>query len=276
MRKSEIEPVTNRSGEVCMSLMLFLVYPRTEGAGEIAVRSEERTRLRALTTFKQELLSALLATLLWGGLVVAPGIAADELTIEPLLDAQGRQLIPGGYVVIESVKYAPSDYRRMVRMGANFQVIRVPLGKIGGWKGVPSDPSYLEQVDTLVRMGKDVEIKTILKLVVYGIRPFGDEQWNRIWHNTDDTQETLMAAWSKIWMRYKGEPAVFGYDLLNEPQRGLDRDYDRCQREQLLPLLRRLTDTMHETSSMHVALVASRHGSAARASLFPFPVRRTG
>jgi len=186
--------------------------------------------------------------LLCGGLATVPGIAADELTVEPLLDEQGRQLIPGGYVVIESVDYAPSDYERMVRMGATFQVIRVPLGKIGGWKGVSSDPSYFDQADKLVRMGTDVGIKTIFKLVVYGIRPFGDQQWDQLWHNTNESQETLMAAWSKIWIRYKDDPSVFGYDLLNEPQRGLDRDYDRCQREQLIPLLRRLADAMHEIS----------------------------
>ena len=63
-----------------------------------------------------------------------------------------------------------------------------------------------------------------------------------------------MAAWSKIWIRYKDEPSVFGYDLFNEPQRGLGRDYDCCQREQLLPLLRRLTDVVHDISPEKWAL----------------------
>ena len=195
-----------------------------------------------------------LALVIGSTFVAVPRGGAEELVTECLLDEQGRQLVPGGYVVMETVPYTPSDYQRMVRMGANFQVVRVPLGRIGGWKGQPPDPSCLQQFDALVRMGKDAGLMTIFKLVVYGIRPFGDEQWNRIWHDTDGTQDTLVAAWSRIWTRYKDEPSVFGYDLLNEPQRGLDRDYDRCQRERLLPLLRRLTDAMHAVSPEKWAL----------------------
>ncbi len=172
----------------------------------------------------------------------------------PLLDERGRQLIVGGFVALENVRYTSDDYRRMVRMGASFQVIRMPAGPIGGWPGVPPDPACLEHFDTLVRLGREAGLQTVFKLVVYGIRPFGHEQWDALWNNTNGTQDTLQAAWSRIWTRYKDEPSVFGYDLLNEPQRGLDTDYERCQRERLLPLLRRLTDALHAISPKKWAL----------------------
>ena len=179
--------------------------------------------------------------------------AADASPRIPLLDEIGRELIAGGYVVITEdskgkVRYAPDDYRRMVRMGANFQVIRTTLGRLGGWPGKEADAEYLEQLDAMVRMGKEVGLKTIFKLVVYDVRPFGHEQWDAIWNNTNGSRNALTAAWRKLWIRYKDEPSVFGYDLLNEPRRGLDKDEERCCREHLLPTLRRLADAMHAVS----------------------------
>ncbi len=179
--------------------------------------------------------------------VAGPARARAEETANAIVrDEQGRQLIPGGFVALESVRYTPDDYRRMVRMGANFQVIRMPLGEIGGWSGVAAKPDALAQFDAMVRMGREAGLRTVFKLVVYGIRPFGNEQWDELWRNTNGRQDALVAAWAKIWTRYRDEPSVFGYDLLNEPQRGLDLDYARTQRERHLPLLRRLSDAMHQ------------------------------
>ena len=197
----------------------------------------------------EELLVAAMIRFFMGCLVVLPtGLKAESSTTAYILDEQGRQLVPGGFVVLENVPYTPDDYQRMVRMGANFQVIRMPVGHIGGWPGVAPDPDALKQFDSMVRMGKEAGMRTIFKLVVYGVRPFGEKQWNAIWRNTDGTQDKIMAAWRKIWIRYKDEPSVFGYDLLNEPQRGVDVNYERCQSKDLLPFLRRMTDSMHAIS----------------------------
>jgi hypothetical protein len=185
--------------------------------------------------------------------LAASALAESGPTGGGLRDEQGREIVPGGYVAITedskgTIRYTPDDYRRMVRMGANFQVIRTTLGRLGGWPGKEADPAYLKQLDDMVRMGREAGLKTVFKLVVYDIRPFGNEQWDAIYCNTNGTQDALLAAWNKVWVRYKHEPSVFGYDLLNEPQRGLDADYERCRRERLLPTLRRLADAMHAVS----------------------------
>ena len=187
-------------------------------------------------------------------LLLAPSVfAQNRLSNIVIHDEQGREIVPGGYVAITedgkgTIHYTPDDYRRMVRMGANFQVIRTTLGRLGGWPGKEGGSTYLAQLDDMVRMGREAGLQTVFKLVVYDIRPFGDAQWDAIYQNTDGTQDALVAAWSKLWIRYKDEPSVFGYDLLNEPQRGLDADEERCCREQLLPTLRRLADAMHAIS----------------------------
>jgi hypothetical protein len=197
-------------------------------------------------------LAAVLAALLLVPLA-ASALAEGGPTGGGIRDEQGREIVPGGYVTITedrkgAIQYIPDDYRRMVRMGANFQVIRTALGRLGGWPGKEADPTYLGQLDAMVRMGREAGLKTVFKLVVYDLRPFGNEQWDALWRNSGGSQDALMAAWNKVWVRYKDEPSVFGYDLLNEPQRGLDADYERCCRERLLPTLRRLADAMHAVS----------------------------
>jgi hypothetical protein len=191
--------------------------------------------------------------------LAATALAENGPANIPIRDAHGRELIPGGYVAITedgkgTIHYTPDDYRRMVRMGANIQVIRTTLGRLGGWPGKQSDPTYLGTLDKMVRDARKAGLQTVFKLVVYDLRPFGQKEWDAIYQNTDGTQDAAVAAWSKLWIRYKDEPSVFGYDLLNEPQRGLDPDEERCCREQLLPTLRRLADAMHAISPAKWAL----------------------
>jgi len=178
-----------------------------------------------------------------------------EIPNIPLLDENGRQLIPGGFVVLEKVPYTTEDYKRMVRMGANFQVIRMPVGMIGGWPGTEEDPAILKQFDDYVRMGKEAGLQTIFKMVFYGIQPHVEnKKWEMIWSNTEGTQDKILAGWTRIWERYKDEPTVFGYDLLNEPARGMTNDYERIQAEQNFPFQRRMTDAMHAISPEKWAL----------------------
>ncbi len=179
-------------------------------------------------------------------------VSGQEITrggkVPRLLDEQGRELVPGGYVVLEKINYSRDDYRRMVRMGANFQVIRLPVGLVGGWPGTEADPKAMEHLDELVLLGKEAGLRTIFKLVFYGVPPFGDEQWDWIWNDRDGIQERIIGGWSLIWERYKDEESVYGYDLLNEPAKGLNGDYERIQHDKLLPLLRRMTDRMRKIS----------------------------
>ncbi len=196
--------------------------------------------------------------LLIASLLVTLTVSAQAAN-RPILDETGREVISGGYVAITEdrkgvIRYTADDYRRMARMGANFQVVRVSLGRLGGWPGKDADPTYLAQLDDMVRMGKEAGLQTIFKLVVYGINPFGDKQWSELWANTNGCQDALLAASSKLWTHYRHETAVFGYDVLNEPKRGLATDKQVLIRENLLPTLRRLVDALHTISPHKWAL----------------------
>ena len=170
-------------------------------------------------------------------------------------DEQGRHFIPRGFVVVTEdavgpVEYHREDYQRMVRCGANFQVIRLTLGQLGGWPGTQVHKDYLQQVDTLVGLGREAGLRTALKMTVYGTPGFGSgEGWTRLWLNENREQDYLIKAWRVIWERYRDDPSVFGYDLLNEPFRGtLAEDYQQVTETRLIPLYRKLIEELRKVS----------------------------
>ncbi|MGF7120240.1 glycoside hydrolase family 5 protein [Rhodococcus sp. BE178] len=69
------------------------------------------------------------------------------------------------------------------------------------------------------------------------ISPAGGRAFTNFYYDTDDVQEHLVQAWAMLAGKFKDEPAVAGYDLLNEPNFGesapltssllLGRFYDR-------------------------------------------------
>lgn len=205
--------------------------------------------------------SAFAVALLVIAACVSPGRADDRAALKtrPICDESGREIILGGYVAITedgkgTIRYSQEDYRRMVRMGANAQVIRVALGRLGGWPGRPADSRYLDQIDEMVRLAKKAGLKTIFKLVVYDVRPFAAEQWDAVYRNKDGTQDTVLKAWRTLWEKYKDEPSVFGYDLLNEPQRGLNMEEEQAAADYLLPTLRRFADALREVTPSQSAV----------------------
>lgn len=67
-------------------------------------------------------------------------------------------------------------------------------------------------------------------------------------------QDELVGLWRAIAERYKDEPAVAGYDLLNEPlpqRTGAEKAY----KDQLEPLYKRLTRAIREVDSKHIIIV---------------------
>lgn len=145
-------------------------------------------------------------------------------------DPKGRHVIPHGFVTLTGDLTAPynytiDDYRRMIPLGANVQVIRLFAGRLGAWPGYQLDASYLEQIDRMIGLGKQVGVRSIFKMTIYDIRgsagagariSFGEKDWTDFWNNAGGRQDKMIEAWRALFVRYKKEPAVIGYDLLNE------------------------------------------------------------
>ena len=170
----------------------------------------------------------------------------------PLFDVQGRQVIPRGFVNNTEDKsgdifYTQDDYYRMSKMGANFQVIRLSLGRLGGYPGNELEEAYLLHLDSMVQMGKNVGMNTDFKLTIYGCKGFS---WGDFWRNKNGEFDRFEKSWTILWERYKDEPSVFGYDLLNEPMRGeLNVSYEDMESDYLIPLYARLIDACQQINS---------------------------
>lgn len=177
-----------------------------------------------------------------------------------LRDEQGRHIIPRGFVVNTNdhageVFFNSDDYARMVRMGANSQVIRLELGKLSNFPGGKLEPKYLAKLDSLVALGKNHGIKTVFKMTVYGVDKF---VWEEFWQNKKNEYKTYIDAWKVIWNRYSEESSVLGYDVVNEPRKlTMDISYENLTNKYLIPLYQKIIDESQKINDDKLILFQS-------------------
>lgn len=162
-----------------------------------------------------------------------------------LRDQDGRHFIPRGYVVNTNdgrnpAVYDAGDYHRMVRMGANSQVIRLELGRLSSFPGAQLEEDYLQRLVELTRMGREAGLKTIFKMTVYGVGSFS---WEAFWANQHGEQDIYLEAWKPVWRLFADDESVLGYDLVNEPRKlTMDISYDDLTTRYLIPYYERLIE----------------------------------
>jgi endoglycosylceramidase len=179
-----------------------------------------------------------------------------------LRDSQGGEIILRGFVTMtwlprgEMVTYSAADYHRMAALGVNYQSIRLMAGHLGAWPGSTLDPSYLAAVKAMVEHAKAERIYTGFKVTFYDT-PEPKSIWNRFWKNQNGEQEAVLNGWRQLWQEFKDEPAVVGYDLLNEPQEdeGNGAPPEEFARQQLIPMERRLVDALRAVDDRHTAFL---------------------
>ena len=165
-----------------------------------------------------------------------------------LRDDSGRHVITRGFVINTNdhkgeVFFDSDDYKRMVRMGANAQVIRLELGKLSSFPGGSLDQTYLKKLDSLVSLGRNSGMKTVFKLTVYGVTRFS---WEEFWTNKKNEHQTYINAWKVIWKRYANDTSVLGYDIVNEPRKlTMNISYEDLTNTYLIPLYQKIIDESH-------------------------------
>jgi len=197
------------------------------------------------------------------------------LTVTQFQDSDNRVFIPQGFVANthvggEKINYLPIDYKQMQRYGANFQVIRVGLGKLGGWPEHKLNQDYLEQIDLMIENGAAAGIKSGIKLVVYDVKEFKNNGWSKLWKNKNKEQELLTSAWITLWKRYKNNSNVFAYDLLNEPKLGDVENTSVLEKNILAPLYRKLIDKLHTIDTNKWACFQPIHTEPTNEVFCPF------
>lgn len=107
--------------------------------------------------------------------------------------------------------FADKDYADLAAYGANVVRIgvNVPLAKSGASFDLPaSEWAYMERT---VAMGRQQGFKVILALVPI---PLGDAavHWDR-----PELKASLVSLWAQVAARFRRNPVIAGYDLINEP-----------------------------------------------------------
>lgn len=121
-------------------------------------------------------------------------------------------------------------------------------------------PEIIERVDMLIEWCRKRNIYVILD--VHGA-PGGQTGQNIDDSENDEPElfmeekwkDELILLWRELAKRYSGEPAVGGYDLLNEPLPNWNSRYN----DQLLPLYRELIRTIREEDGEHLIILEGVH-----------------
>jgi hypothetical protein len=81
-----------------------------------------------------------------------------------------------------------------------------------------------------------------------------DDSWGRPWLFTSvESQQRMVDVWKRLAARYRDEPCVLGYELLNEPLPHWDELRQHDQR--LEPLYRRVTAGIREVDPNHIVIL---------------------
>jgi endoglycosylceramidase len=145
-----------------------------------------------------------------------------------------------------------ADYQRMKAVGANVQSIRLGLGSPGFGHSGAATAGYVERVQSMVNLAKQAGIYTVFKMTAYDARPLAGnaaaQGWADLWQDSLGYQGEILGTWHNLWTPFKVEPAVVGYDLLNEPEKGnlgvSDSDF---LTQYVNPFYQRATDDLRKT-----------------------------
>ena len=151
-------------------------------------------------------------------------------------EAVKKQPVLRGFMTPPPSRFDEADYRDMAAWGAN--VARYQISRNVGKRDTELDlKEYSEWIDFSIAQAKralDAAQKYNMKLIVDLHTPPGGRMkssQNRMFFERKYFDHYL-ATWRKIATALKGHPALFGYDLLNEPVQFLNSDltsaYD-CQ-----------------------------------------------
>jgi endoglycosylceramidase len=209
----------------------------------------------------------------------------SKMAAQPwMTDEYGRHFIPNGVVIIteDALGDLPDlervDYERMRNMGFNAQVIRLCLTRIGGWPGSEFKEDFFKRVDQHIRLAKENGIKTMFKMTLYDLTKeiYGhltEEQWADLLANRNGTRDLFVKAWDNLFHKYKNEPSVIGYDLLNEPiaSEGFNRQYpwdlypkifkniETFEKKFFIPLYNEVISNLNKISPEKYALIQWWH-----------------
>ena len=178
-------------------------------------------------------------------------------------DSSHRAVVLRGVVTItmnndgRPMAMTGADYDRIRAWGFNVQQIRLEACRLGLLPPCMSlAPGYLDKLEAWVAMGAERGIYSIFKATTYDIPGLGFQDqfkpgaWNRFWDTGSGWQDQFQAGWRRVWERFKDNPAVIGYDILNECTPGSNTP--GFIRHHLFPFYRRMYTALRKLDGAHL------------------------
>ena len=152
------------------------------------------------------------------------------------------------YITVEDIKFIKQAGFNSVRVPFNYRLF-VTDGEIQRLEG----PGY-ELLDRVVGWCKREGLYVVLDMHAAPGGQTGDnidDSWGYPFlFESPESQELTVKIWQKIAARYKNEPIVIGYDLLNEPiPHFFDKDYFNPKLE---PLYRKIVTGIRSVDKNHI------------------------
>jgi len=158
-----------------------------------------------------------------------------------------------GFDLHTSLHHSERDFERVREMG--FNTVRFAFN--GNW--YMTDPvAFWRWLDQNIDWAKEAGVMLSLDLHVpiggYWLAPNGDNTDFSIWTN-EDTRQNNLDLWREIAKRYKDEPVIAAYELLNEAVT------DDASGDQWRELANDLVATVRQVDSNHLLIVGALYGT---------------
>jgi endoglycosylceramidase len=140
----------------------------------------------------------------WSRLEPQPGVY-DRQYLEQIKQAVGWAKANGIYVILDMHQDAWGKYIA----SPPDQKCRWPLLPNIGWDGAPEWATFTDDRNRCMLVHRELSMAVM-------------NSWQAFWENRDGLQDHLADTWAGLAAEFKNEPAVAGYDLLNEPGWGFN------------------------------------------------------
>ncbi len=143
----------------------------------------------------------------WSALEPERGVRSDDY-LARVREVVGWARDRGIYVILDMHQDAWGKYVNT----AVDQTCPPPFSPNQGWDGAPEWATFTDG-------------KSRCRFMVRELAPAVMNAWESFWNDRDGIEQELIDTWAWLAREFRDDTTVAGYDLLNEPNWGLDYDY---------------------------------------------------